>query len=116
MAVGKYVGTDTSVGAFVVALKLGRLVVTEVDDESGARPECVNKALVRVGRSTGDAVGRSGSVDTDTAFAIIASSSFTDDDDRSNRPSIPSTVKAAPATTILPPTTTMAAFVGRTRT
>ena len=113
MAVGKYVGTDTSVGAFVVALKLGRLVVTEVDDESGARPGCVNKALVSVGRSTGDAVGRSGSVDT--AFAIIASSSFTDDD-RSNRPSIPSTVKAAPATTILPPTTTMAAFVGRTRT
>ena len=113
VAVGKYVGTDTADGA-LVALKLGRLVDKEADDESGARPECVNNALmVSVGRSTGDAVGRSGSVDT--AFAIIASSSFTDDD-RSNRPSIPSTVKAAPATTILPPTTTMAAFVGRTRT
>lgn len=106
-----YVGnsvSETADGARV-ALKLGRpAVIPELDGTEFVIQEVVN------GRSTGDGVGRSGSIDT--ALAIVVSSSSFTDDDRVNRPSIPSTVKAAPATTMLPPTTTIAAFVGRTRT
>lgn len=114
MVVGNSVGTEIlrgqSTNGALVALKLGRSVVS-VLVESGAGTEFVNNAVVK-GRSTGDAVGGGGRAEI--AFATISGSILADD--RSNRPSIPSTVKAAPATTILPPTTTMAVFVGRTRT
>lgn len=108
--VGNSVGTDKAGGqsadGAVVALRLGRPVAFPRLEESGAGTELPNKVVVK-GWNTGDAVGRCGR--TDSAFTIF--SSFTED--RLNRPSIPSAVKAAPATTMLPPTTTMTAFVGR---
>lgn len=111
VVVGNSVGTDKAGGqsadGALVALKLGRPVAFPMLEESGAGTELANKAVVK-GWITGNAVGRRGR--TDSAFAIFSSPSFTED--RLNRPSIPSAVKAAPATTMLPPTTTSTAFVG----
>ncbi len=112
MEVGISVGTDKADGhstdGTLVALKLGRPVAVPRLEEIGAGTELTNR-VVSKGWITGDAVGRRGR--TDSAFAIFSSPSFIED--RLNRPSIPSAVKAAPATTMLPPTTIMAAFIGR---